>query len=101
MKPLQIRVLRIIDYGTIVSMVGVDTEAEQPVTTHVDHRPFAFRYAWREAGLPQPIEYAADRLVLYLDLLPDEGADDVRLIEGGGTAATNNTERFSAPEVEP
>ena len=102
MKPIRIRVQRIVDYGTIVSLVGVDTEAGQPVTIHVDHRPFAsFGEAWREPGLPQPIEYAADQLTLHLDLLPDAGADEVRLIEGGGTAATMPSDRRSAPEVEP
>ena len=102
MKPLHIRIQRIIDYGTIVSLVGVDTEADQPVTIHVDHRPRAsFWEAWRETGLPQPIEYAADRLMLHLDLLPDEGADEVRLTEGGGIAAANTADRFSASEVEP
>jgi hypothetical protein len=102
MKPIRIHVQRIFDYGTIVSLVGVDTETDQPVAIHVDHRPLAsFWEAWGEAGLPQPIEYAADRLMLHLDLLPDEGADEVRLIEGSATTATAPTDRFSAPEIEP
>jgi hypothetical protein len=102
MKPIRVRVQRIFDYGTIVSLVGVDTEADQAVTIHVDHRPFAsFWEAWREAGFPQPIEYAADQLMLHLDLLPDDGADEVRLIEGGGTTATNPADRCSTTEVEP
>ena len=47
MQPLRIRIDRIIDFGTVVSLVGVDTTTDLPVTTHVDHRPFAaFWQAW-------------------------------------------------------
>ena len=41
MQPLRIRIDRIVDFGTVVSLVGVDTETAMPVTIHVDHRPFA------------------------------------------------------------
>jgi hypothetical protein len=103
MKPLRIRIDRIVDYGTIVSLVGVDTETSKPVTIHVDHRPFAsFWQAWREVGCPQPIEYAADQLMLYLEMLPDEGADEARLVEcGDEDAATGNHDRLAAREIEP
>jgi hypothetical protein len=58
MKPLRIRIDRIVDFGTIVSLVGMDTSTDLPVTIHVDHRPFAaFWNAWWQAGLPQPVEY--------------------------------------------
>jgi hypothetical protein len=93
MKPLRIRIDRIVDFGTIVSLVGVDTETAKPVTIHVDHRPFAaFWEAWRAAGFPQPIEYEADRLMLHLDMMPTDGADEVRLIEldSSGSATTSN-----------
>ena len=40
-----------------------------------------FWQAWWEAGLPQPVEYDADRLVLQLDLLPTDDADQVLLVE--------------------
>ena len=103
MKPLRIRIDRIVDYGTIVSLVGIDTETGKPVTIHVDHRPFAsFWEAWCEAGCPQPIEYAADQLMLYLEMLPDEDADEVRLVERGGPdAASINDGRCSVREIEP
>ena len=82
MKPLRIRIDRIVDFGTIVSLVGIDAETAKPVTIHVDHRPFAaFWEAWREAGFPQPIEYEADRLMLHLDMLPADDADEVQLVE--------------------
>ena len=37
MKPLRIRIDRIIDYGTIVSLVGHDIVATKPVTIHVEN----------------------------------------------------------------
>ena len=79
MQPWRIRVERVVDFGTIVSLVGVDTDNQQRVTVHVDHRPFeAFWQAWREAGFPQPIEYDAERLTLRLDMVPDEDREAVR-----------------------
>jgi hypothetical protein len=55
MKPFRFRVNRLIDFGTIVSMVGIDADTGRPVTVHVDHRPFAeFLAAWRQADLPYP-----------------------------------------------
>ena len=65
MQPLRIRIDRIVDFGTVVSLVGVDTSTDLPVTIHVDHRPFAaFWNAWWQAGLPQPVEYDADEVQL-------------------------------------
>src|SRR5215475_2735800 len=103
MKPLRIRIDRVVDFGTIVSLIGVDIEAGKPVTIHIDHRPFAsFWEAWREAGFPQPIEYAADQLMLHLDMLPDEEANEVRLIECSGTTIANtNDEGRAVREIEP
>ena len=76
MQPLRIRVERIVDFGTTVSLVGVDTDNQQQVTIHVDHRPFEKLWrAWHEAGLPQPIEYDADRLTLRLDMVPDDDGE--------------------------
>jgi hypothetical protein len=100
-KPLRIRINRIIDYGTIVSLVGVDSETEKPVTVHLDHRPFAsFWEAWREAGFPQPIEYDADRLLLYLDMLPDEDTDEVPLAECLSADAANTNDPLPVREIE-
>ena len=82
MQSLRIRIDRIVDFGTVVSLVGVDTSTDLPVTIHVDHRPFAaFWNAWWQAGFPQPVEYDADRLMLSLDMLPADDADEVQLIE--------------------
>ena len=102
MEPLRIRIDRIIDFGTVVSLVGVDTQTAMPVTIHVDHRPFAaFWRAWWEAGLPQPVEYDADRLMLHLDMLPAGDADEVRLIEHDRTGtATPNDDRHPVQELD-
>jgi len=101
MQPLRIRIDRIVDFGTVVSLVGVDIETAMPVTIHVDHRPFAaFWQAWRDAGFPQPIEYAADRLMLHLDMLPADDTDEVRLIESDPPGAeTGSDNRCTAEEL--
>lgn len=102
MQPLRIRIDRIIDFGTVVSLVGVDTQTAMPVTIHVDHRPFAaFWKAWWEAGFPQPVEYAADRLTLHLDMLPADDAEEVRLTErNSSAAATANHDQQPVQEIE-
>ncbi len=89
MQPLRIRIDRIVDFGTVVSLVGFDIAAAIPVTVHIDHRPFIlFSEALRKAGCPEPIEYAADRLTLYLDMLPTDNAGEVRLVELDGVGET-------------
>jgi hypothetical protein len=102
MQPLRIRIDRIVDFGTVVSLVGIDTETAKPVTIHVDHRPFAaFWKAWWEAGFPQPIEYEADRLMLHLDMLPADDTDQVQLVESDSLgAATIIDERRPVQELE-
>jgi hypothetical protein len=85
MQPLRIRIDRIVDFGTVVSLVGFDLTAAIPVAVHIDHRPFiSVSEALREAGCPEPIEYAADRLTLHLDMLPTDNAGEVRLVELDG-----------------
>jgi hypothetical protein len=75
MKPFRFQVDRLIDFGTIVSMIGIDADTGKPVTVHV-HRPFAeFWAAWCEVGLPQPIEYDADRLTLSLGPVGDDDGE--------------------------
>jgi hypothetical protein len=75
MEPIRIRVTRVIDYGTIVSIVGIDTNLSKQVVVHVDYRPFQKIWeAWREAGFSQPITFDADRLTLSLAMEPDDEA---------------------------
>ena len=72
MKPFRIRVNRLIDFGAIVTLIGVDAETSKPVTIHVDYRPFGVVWpAWRDIGSKQPIEYAAEGLTLSLDVAVD------------------------------
>src|SRR5437763_16896150 len=99
MQPLRIRIHRIVDFGTVVSLVGMDTKAAMPVTIHVDHRPFSsLSEAWRESGLAQPIEYESDRLMLHLDMLPTDEAGEVRLL--GLNGAGEATESSDQPAVQ-
>jgi hypothetical protein len=102
MKTLRIRIDRIVDFGTVVSLVGTDTETTKPVTIHVDHRPFAaFWEAWRAAGFPQPIEYEADQLMLHLDMLPADYTEEVRLVElDSSGAATSSDDRHPVRELD-
>jgi len=73
MDSIKIKVSKIIDYGTVVSIVGLDLTSDLPVVVHVDHRPFeAIWEAWRKAGFPQPIAFDAENLTLNLGIDPDE-----------------------------
>jgi hypothetical protein len=102
MRPLQIRINRIVDFGTIVSLLGIDTETDKPVTIHVDHRPFSsFWQAWREAGFPQPVEFEADRLMLRLDIAPADEAGEVGLAELDSSKPTaSNCNRQRVQEMD-
>jgi hypothetical protein len=102
MKPLRIRIDRVVDFGMVVSLVGVDTGTAMPVAIHVDHRPFAaFWKAWWEAGLPQPVEYAADRLMLHLDMLPTDDIGEARPIERDGSwTATASNDQHPVQELD-
>jgi hypothetical protein len=77
MEPIRIRVTRIMDFGTIVSIVGTDIVSNKPIMVHVDHRPFqAIWDTWKAANFPQPIAFDAERLTLNLDVELDEFADE-------------------------
>jgi len=101
MQPLRIRIDRIVDFGTVVSLVGFDIAAAIPVTVHIDHRPFIlFSEALRKAGCPEPIEYAADRLILRLDMSPAEDAGAAELIElHDAVSASTTSGQQSAEEI--
>jgi hypothetical protein len=76
MDPMRIRVTRIMDFGTIVSIIGIDTESNKPVVVHVDHRPFqAILESWKTSDFSQPISFDADRLTLNLNIDMDDGDD--------------------------
>lgn len=73
MQSLRIRVDRVIDFGTIVSLIGTDLETERPVAVHVDLRPFAEigQALPPETGLRRPIAYDSSGCTLTLDLAPE------------------------------
>jgi hypothetical protein len=102
MQPLRIRIDRVVDFGTVVSLVGVDAETAEPVAIHIDYRAFAAFWAtWREMGSLPPVEYTAERLILQLDMQPVEGADSARLIEADVSSMTPTTDQpLPVQEVE-
>lgn len=72
MQPIRIRIDRVIDFGTIVSLIGIELESAQPVAVHVDRRPFGeFWQPWNDAGFTQPIQYDAEGCTLTLDVAPE------------------------------
>jgi hypothetical protein len=76
MNAIKFKVKRIVDFGTIVSMVGVDITSGLPVVVHVDHRPFETIWnEWEAAGFPEPISFDADNLTLCLSVDGDELTD--------------------------
>jgi hypothetical protein len=75
MDPVRIRVTRIMDFGTIVSVIGVDFESGKPITVHIDHRPFAdFWNAWKAGSFQQPVSFDAEDLTLSINMAA--GDDD-------------------------
>jgi hypothetical protein len=76
MDQVRMRVTRIIDFGTIVSIVGTDLDTHKSLVVHVDHRPFQSIWEnWKAAGFPQPITFNADKLTLSLDITRNEDGD--------------------------
>jgi hypothetical protein len=73
MDPIRIRICQIFDFGSIVSIAGLDVETKAPLVVHVDHRPLKTIWtAWRGLELPQPVLYRAERLSLSLELQTHE-----------------------------
>jgi hypothetical protein len=94
MKPFRIRVNRLIDFGAIVTLIGVDAETSRPVTIHVDYRPFDVIWsAWRDIGSKQSIEYAAEGLTLDLGVAGDN-QNDPPLIAVTQPPNLSNSNRF-------
>jgi hypothetical protein len=94
MVPVRIRVTRIMDFGTIVSIVGLDLETNQTVMVHIDHRPFAQIWQdWKALGFPQPITFDAERLTIKLDPeLDDDPGDELPQL-ATESGSTNDCER--------
>ena len=77
MNAIRVRVTRIIDFGAIVSVVGIDLASNQPVMVHVDHRPFQMIWnTWKAANFPEPLQFDAERLTLNVEMDTDESGED-------------------------
>jgi len=87
LQPLRICIERIVDFGAVVSLVGIDAETTNPVAIHIDHRPFVvFRRALQQAGLAPSMEYAANQLMLHLDFSPADIAGSASLSQSDSPA---------------
>lgn len=76
MDPIRIRVARIIDFGKVVSVLGVDVETDKIVVVHIDHRPLdTILDGWKAPDFAQPLSFDADQLTLSLNMAPDAGGD--------------------------
>jgi hypothetical protein len=77
MYAVRMRVDRVIDFGTIVTLVGIDLETEKPVSIHVDLGPLAEldEAAAPTDGLQRPVAYDAGGCTLTLTLGPTEGEE--------------------------
>lgn len=77
---LRMRVQRIVDFGVIVGVIGVDAETGKPVTIYVDHRPFQpFCHVWQAGSYSGPNVLDAEQLTLSLNLQPDQGTEGDRV----------------------
>lgn len=76
MDPIRIRVARVIDFGKVVSVLGVDLETDKIVVVHIDHRPLdVILDSWKAPDFAQPLSFDADQLTLSLNMAPAEGDD--------------------------
>ena len=76
MDPIRIRVSRIIDFGKVVSVLGVELETDKIVVVHIDHRPLqTILESWKAPEFSQPLSFDADQLMLSLQMAPDESGD--------------------------
>ena len=77
MEPVRIRVTEILDFGKVISVIGIDLESQKQVVVHVDHRPWkAVMDSWRTNDLPAPVSFGAVHLTLSLEMSPDEPDGD-------------------------
>jgi|SRR5579863_1926588 len=104
MPPLRFRVYRIVDFGSIVSLICGDPDAGTGVTIHIESEPLKSNLLSKvrhQRGCGRPVQYAADRLMLHLDMVPADDGDGVELIElAGSDAATSRGDGQAAPEID-
>jgi hypothetical protein len=76
MHAMRIRVDRVVDFGTSVSLIGIESDTEQPIAVHLDYMPIAAcSLAQHEAESLLPIEYDARGLTLTLDFTSELEAE--------------------------
>jgi hypothetical protein len=74
MDSIRIRLKRVIDFGPVVSLSGVDVATEQPMTVHIDCRPSpSMIVTWPAGRRTKPVTFDAENLVLSIDLGVDGG----------------------------
>jgi hypothetical protein len=101
LQPLRIRIDRIVDFGLVVSLVGIDVETSMAVSIHVDNRPVSvMRNALRDAGSPSPVEYVAQRLMLHLDMVPAEVAGSTPVEPNGSRGIESVVDLRSVLELD-
>ena len=77
MDPVRVRVQHIIDFGSTVSIVGIDLASNEPVMVHIDHRPFESVFADQgSSSKSKPVRLEADGLMLSLDIAPEDDNGD-------------------------
>jgi hypothetical protein len=68
MSERSLYLIRVVDHGSMILLVGRDPMDDRLIHTACDHRPFAaFWQDWSEAGLPQPITYDDESQTLHFE----------------------------------
>jgi hypothetical protein len=90
-------------FGSIVSLICGDPDTATGVTIHIESEPLQSNLlskVRRQAGCARPVQYAADRLTLHLDMVPADDGDGVQLIElDNADAATSNNAAQAVQDV--
>lgn len=74
MDTIRIRLHRVVDFGPVVSMTGVELATQQPITVHLDYRTSESDcVTWRSHVSDEAIIIDVDRIFLSIDL-GEEGA---------------------------
>lgn len=74
METIRIRLHRVVDFGPVVSMTGIEVGTQQPITVHLDYRTSDSDCAtWRSCSSEEAIVFEVDRILLSIDL-GEEGA---------------------------
>lgn len=69
MQPVRIHVEKVVDFGSVVAIIGIDTEANSAIVVQIDRRPLSvIEAAWFLSRLQCREAFSAEQqLVLSLD----------------------------------